>query len=47
MKLKNYKTGEYIREATEAEAEISRASGDTGAFDAEVDGKEVTCYVEE
>ncbi len=46
MSLHNYRTGEYLREATEAEAFASAEAGETGVILVEIDGKETPCYVE-
>lgn len=50
-RLHNYATGDYLRRATIAERDASRKAatldGGIGAFDVEIDGEEVTCYVDE
>jgi hypothetical protein len=43
--LTNYRTGEAIRPATVDELAASLAAGPTGAFEAEVDGETVVCFV--
>ena len=45
--LHDYKTGEYLREATESEAFASAEASDTGVILVEIDGKETACYVSE
>jgi len=45
--LNNYKTGKVIREATEAEIELSRNAGDSGVFEVEINGETVSVFVEE
>ncbi len=47
MTLNIYKTGEVIREATEAETEASRNAGAEGVIEVEINGETVACYVEE
>lgn len=43
--LMDYATGDYIRPATEAEAEASRNAGPEGVILVEIDGYETSCYV--
>jgi hypothetical protein len=43
--LHNYRTGEAIRPATADERAASLSAGPTGAFEAEVDGETVVCFV--
>ena len=51
MNLKNYKTGEVIREATEDEIKASRseikAGHYEGVIEVEIEGKYLACFVEE
>lgn len=50
MNLVNYKTGEVIRTATASEIEASNqeveAGHAEGVIEVEIDGKNVSCYVE-
>lgn len=47
--LMNYRTNEYVREATDAEyqdsVEQAHHDGGAGAINVEVDGENMVCYV--
>ncbi len=45
--LNNYKTGEFIREATAEEIEASRNAGESGVIEVDINGVKTACFVEE